>query len=90
MSPAEKRLDARAGVRDPELAVRGSGHGEQMNELAHAAGVQIRHGGEIELDSTNAAAQGGVHGPLQFEVDRHPQGSVDVQDRDAVQMFLSN
>jgi hypothetical protein len=88
--PVEKLANARANVRDSELTVRGCGHVEQMNELPDAAGVQIRHGREIQDDSPNAAAQDGVHGPLQFEVERDAQGSVDVQDRDAGRTFLSN
>jgi hypothetical protein len=85
----EKLANARAGVRDPELTVRGRGHVEQMNELPDAAGVQIRHGREIQLDSPNAAAQDGVHGALEFEVEREAQRSADVQDRDAERTFLS-
>jgi hypothetical protein len=86
----EQLANARAGVRDPELTVCGRGHVEQMHQLADAAGVQIRDGREIQLDSPNAAAQDGVHGPLQFEVERDAHGSTDVQYRDAGRSFLSN
>jgi hypothetical protein len=88
--PLEKVANARAGVRDSELTVCGRGHVEQMNQFTDAASIQIRHGGEIQLDSPNAAAQDRVHDPLKFEVDRDAEGSADVQNRYAARTFFSN
>ena len=88
--PVEQLANARRGVRDPELTVLGRGQVEEIHQRADATGVQIRYGREIQHDSPNAAAQDGMHGPLQFEVERDAQGSADVQDRDAGRTFLSN
>ena len=76
---AEKLLNANGVADDPQQTMPARGQVVHLNQFAHTAGVQIRHGREIQDDSPNAAAQDGVHGPLQFEVERDAQGSTDVQ-----------
>ena len=61
-----------------------------MNELPNTARVQIRHGGEVQHNSSNTAAQNGGDASLKFEVERDAQGSADAKDRGAERMFLSN
>ena len=58
---AEKFLNARGSADDPQHTVRSRGQVVDLNQLAYAAGVQFRHGRQIQLYSSNASAQDGVH-----------------------------
>jgi hypothetical protein len=79
---AEKFLNARGSADDPQRTVRARGKVVYPNQLAHAACVQFRHGGQIQLYSSNASAQDGVHRPLHSTADWDAEGSTDVQNRD--------
>ena len=80
---AEKFLNARGSADDPHQTVRARGQVVHLNQLAHAAGVQIRHGRQIQLYSSNASAQHSVHRPLHITAEWDAKGSTDVQNRDA-------
>ena len=79
---AEKFLNARGSADDPQHTVRAGGPVVHLNQLAHAAGVQIRHGRQIQLYSSNPSAQDGAHRPLHITADWYAEGSSDVQNRD--------
>ena len=87
---ADEFLNARGGADDPQHTMRGRGQVVDLNQLADAAGVQIRHGRQIQLYSSNPSAHDGVHRQLQITADRDEEGSTDVQNRDARGTFHSN
>ena len=68
--------------------MRNGGHVEHANELPHAAGIQLRHGREIQHDSPETAAQDDLHRRSQFEVEGDVQGSGKMKYRDAGRTFL--
>jgi hypothetical protein len=80
---AEKFLNARGSADDTQHTVRTRGQVVHLNQIAHAAGVQIRHGRQIQLYSSNASAQDGVYRQLQVTAEWDAEGSTDVQNRDA-------
>ena len=58
---ADEFLNARRGADDPQHTMRGRGQVVHLNQLADAAGVQIRHGRQIQLYSSNPSAQDKVN-----------------------------
>jgi hypothetical protein len=80
---AEKFLNARGSANDPQHTVRARGQVVHLNQLAHAAGVQIRHARQIQLYSSNVSAHDGVHRQLQLTAEWDAEGSTDVQNRRA-------
>jgi hypothetical protein len=63
---AEKLLNARASADNPQHTVRTRSQVVHVNQLAHAASVQIRHGRQIQLYSSSASAQDAVNRQLQI------------------------
>jgi hypothetical protein len=80
---AEKFLNARGSADDPQHTVRARGQVGHLNQLAHATRVQTRHGRQIQLYSSNASAQDGLHRQLHIAAEWDAQESPDVQNRDA-------
>ena len=80
---AEKFLNARGSADDPQHTVRARRQVVHLNQLAHAAGVQIRHGRQIQLYSSSASAQDRVYRQLQITAEWDAEGSTDVQNRNA-------
>jgi hypothetical protein len=80
---AEKFLNACGSADDPQHTVRTCGQVVQLNQLAYAAGVQIRHGRQIQLYSSNASAQEVTYRELHITAEWDAAGSADVQNRDA-------
>ena len=80
---AEKFLNARGSADDPQHTGRARRQVVHLNQLAHAAGVQIRHGRQIQLYSSSASAQDRVYRQLQITAEWDAEGSTDVQNRNA-------